>query len=72
MLTRYFTITELPALARFYATPEGRAIGRKFVAFTAVGTTALEAELVAWARAVVARVPRQSIGFLSPTLRPEG
>ncbi len=48
----HFTIAELAALARFYATPEGRSIGRKGVAFTTAITSALEAEFGAWAARV--------------------
>lgn len=60
---QHFTIAELAALARFYATPEGRSIGLKGVAFTTAITSALQAQLVAW----VARVrPQSSAGEVTP------
>jgi len=43
----HFTIAKLAALARFYATPEGRLIGRKGAVFAAALTSALEAEFTA-------------------------
>jgi uncharacterized protein DUF2059 len=59
----HFTIAELAALARFYATPEGRSIGRKSVAFTAAIISALEAEFAAWADRVR---PPSSAGEVTP------
>ena len=49
-IVEYFTIPELAALARFYATPEGASVMRKAPAWTAAVQPMLEAEAVAWAR----------------------
>ena len=49
-LVEYFTIPELAALARFYATPQGAAVMRKAPAWTAAVQPMLEAEAIAWAR----------------------
>jgi hypothetical protein len=38
----HFTIAELAALARFYATPEGASVMRKMVAFGTVVTPAIQ------------------------------
>ena len=57
-LVELLPIPELGARARFYATPEGAAVMRKLLVFSYAVTLALEAALVGWARAVVARVPR--------------
>ena len=60
----HFTVAELAAPARFYATPEGRVIA---LAFTEAAMPALEAALVAWARALVGRVrPKASAGEAAP------
>jgi len=51
-LVERFTVAELSALARFYGTPEGSALARKGLAFTAAIGPMLEAEVVAWAQSV--------------------
>ena len=63
-LVERFTVAELAALARFYATPEGLSLARKGIAFTAAVTPMLEAEVVAWARSV--RLPA-SVGGSAPS-----
>ena len=51
-IVHYFTIPELRAVARFYATPEGAAVMRKLPAFSTAVTPILAAETVVWARNV--------------------
>jgi len=51
---QHLTVAELAALARFYSTPEGRAVARKTLAFSAATRPVLEAELIAWAQRVSA------------------
>jgi Uncharacterized protein conserved in bacteria (DUF2059) len=59
-LVEHFSIPELHALARFYATPEGTSIARKEVAFRTAATPMLAAEIVRHARAIAARVSSQA------------
>ena len=59
-LVEHFSIPELHALARFYATPEGTSIARKEVAFKTAATPMLAAEIVRHARAIAARVSSQA------------
>jgi hypothetical protein len=62
-----FTIAELAALARFYATPAGRSIARKSAVFSAAVTRAQTAEVVAWAPTVGAPIePQASAGEATP------
>jgi len=49
-MVEHFTIPELAAVARFYATPDGLSVMRKMLTFTTTVTPMLEAEVVAWAR----------------------
>jgi hypothetical protein len=55
-LVEHFSIPELHALARFYATPEGASICRKEVAFRTAATPILAAAVVRHARGIAARV----------------
>jgi hypothetical protein len=65
-LVEHYTIPELGALARFYATPEGASVFRKLVAFQTATTPALAAEIVSWARTVTARVRAPSSSDMTP------
>jgi len=63
----HLTIPELRALTQFYSTTEGASAMRKTMAFQEAITPVLVAEILAWARAVTARVrPQPSAGEGGP------